>query len=169
MLQLLALLLGIAVLIITIGKIRKLPAKQRKWLLIQIGIAVLVISLLLILVTGRIHWLGVVVGTLVPILKTFLVKPPADPAPSVDLDNETQPNSEAQEKKPQSPAMDTKEALGVLGLEGDVNSGEITAQLVTDTHRKLIQKFHPDRGGNDYLAAKINQAKDVLLSALEKR
>ena len=54
--------------------------------------------------------------------------------------------------------MDRREALAVLGLPEDASDEDIVA-----AHRKLMQKLHPDRGGNDYLAAKINQAKDFLL------
>jgi len=54
--------------------------------------------------------------------------------------------------------MDRREALNILGLTEDASREEIVA-----AHRSLIQKLHPDRGGNDYLAAKINQAKDFLL------
>lgn len=54
--------------------------------------------------------------------------------------------------------MSRKEALAVLGVQEDASEEDIVA-----AHRKLMQKMHPDRGGNDYLAAKINQAKDVLL------
>ena len=54
--------------------------------------------------------------------------------------------------------MNRKEALAVLGLGEAATREDIIA-----AHRKLMQKIHPDRGGNDYLAAKINQAKDLLV------
>ncbi len=57
-----------------------------------------------------------------------------------------------------STEIDRKEALSILALEEGVTDEEII-----QAHRKLIQKIHPDRGGSDYLAAKVNEAKRVLL------
>lgn len=51
------------------------------------------------------------------------------------------------------------EALAILGLKAGA-----TADEVRQAHKRLLKDFHPDKGGTDYLAAKINQAKDVLLS-----
>ena len=55
-------------------------------------------------------------------------------------------------------SMGRAEALAVLGLSEGASGDDIVA-----AHRRLIQKLHPDRGGNDYLAAQVNRAKDILL------
>lgn len=57
------------------------------------------------------------------------------------------------------PTMTIEEALRVLGLKGTP-----TKQEITGAYRKIMQQIHPDRGGNEYFAAKVNQARDVLNS-----
>lgn len=54
--------------------------------------------------------------------------------------------------------MDVEEAYRLLGLERGA-----TADMVKEAHRRLMRQVHPDAGGSSYLAAKINQAKELLL------
>jgi hypothetical protein len=51
-----------------------------------------------------------------------------------------------------------KEAHEILGIPFGASMGEIKS-----AHRVLITKLHPDTGGNAWLAARVNLARDVLL------
>jgi len=66
---------------------------------------------------------------------------------------------EAANPQPQTlqKSMSVEEAAAVLGVSADADAATIKA-----AHKKLIAQIHPDKGGTDYLASKINEARDVL-------
>ncbi|MBL8630089.1 MAG: DnaJ domain-containing protein, partial [Rhodospirillaceae bacterium] len=59
---------------------------------------------------------------------------------------------------PSSMMMSEEEALQILGLSKGAGPDDIKS-----AYRRLMALAHPDKGGTDYLAAKINAAKDFLL------
>lgn len=52
-----------------------------------------------------------------------------------------------------------EQAYKMLGLQPGAS-----AEQIKDAHRRLIKKFHPDQGGSDDLAARLNRAKEILLN-----
>jgi DnaJ homolog subfamily C member 19 len=55
--------------------------------------------------------------------------------------------------------MTRKEALLVLGLREGAQK-----DAIRDAHRRLMRLNHPDNGGSTFVATKVNEAKDQLLS-----
>ena len=60
--------------------------------------------------------------------------------------------------QPARMALEREEAYKVLGLQPGASREAIKA-----AHRRLMQRVHPDHGGSDELAARVNKAKDLLL------
>jgi len=150
------LLLAIAfVIYILFKRAQGTPPEKRRAEFIKLGLAIIILIVVVLTVTGRMHWVGAAItGLLVgarqlmptlirlfPMLAARYAKPPPQDT----------------SRPPRGPNMSPEEALAVLGLEAGASEEKIVA-----AHRSMMQKNHPDRGGSDYLAAKINQAKDTL-------
>ncbi|WP_347329696.1 molecular chaperone DnaJ [Marinimicrobium locisalis] len=139
------------------GHLKRLPPAERKRLLWKLGLWGAGAGLLVLVATGRAHWLFAIVGALLPLAKTAL-------GLGLQFFPLWKQKQQTAGKQPSVGPMSVREAMDTLGLKGDEQA--LTRDEVVSAHRKLMQKLHPDRGGNDFLAAKVNEAKELLIKRL---
>lgn len=132
--------------------------ERRRQLLLRGSLYALVAVVFLLAVTGRVHWLMAAVAAAIPFVKVlFGLLLRSFPLLQVWLKHRN--THDKNSTPPQSNTDVTEsEAWQLLGLEPGASREDIIL-----AHKRLMQKLHPDRGGNDYLAAKLNAARDLLL------
>ncbi len=114
--------------------------------------------------TGRLNWIFAAIGAALPIvwrlasLLRFLPWITRLLGMGSAQARQGKADEGQQGRKPGGSRMSREEAIEILGLEPGADREAILA-----AHRRLMQKLHPDRGGTDYLAARLNEARDRLL------
>jgi DnaJ family protein C protein 19 len=124
-----------------------------------IAALVLIISLGILAATGRLPWIAAIGAAALPFLRrgTGLLRY----LPWLrQLFGRSQHSSKDDQRRqpPGSGTVSRAQALEILGLSGSPDRDQIIA-----AHRRLMQKVHPDRGGSNYLAQQLNEAKRILL------
>lgn len=104
------------------------------------------VALFILAVTGRLPAAIAIVAALAPFVVAFYTKKMRPSRYDHQVDDST--------KTP----MTVKEAYEILGLEDGASDEEIKA-----SYKKLMKKVHPDSEGSEWMAAKLNEAKDLLL------
>ncbi|MFK7839943.1 MAG: J domain-containing protein [Bdellovibrionales bacterium] len=117
--------------------------RQIKALFLAACLATLVIALFYMALTGKLAAALGLAAAIVPFVIAFF----------------REKNSVASSDKNTQTEITTREdALEVLGLEDGASADDIKS-----AYKKLMQKVHPDQDGSEWMAAKLNQARDFLL------
>jgi hypothetical protein len=145
-----ALVLILFLLFLYLRYLRRLPHAQRRRQVAWAAFVGLLLGLLYLTLTGRLHFLVTLGAAVLPLLKQLPTL--------LRWLSRWRRLAPGRAGGPVGSKLSEVEALRILGLGAGASR-----QDVIDAHRRLMQKLHPDHGGNDYLAAQLNQARDVLL------
>ncbi len=131
---------------------------------IKIIITLVVSALLLLAATGKIHWVGAALASFIAALRFALPMLIKNLPLLARLFGQRKSSSDQQQNSSHATQTDMtkQEAMDVLGLKNQ----QLNEEAIIQAHRSLIQKVHPDRGGNAHLAQRVNLAKDCLLKQL---
>ncbi|WP_339672685.1 DnaJ domain-containing protein [Dasania marina] len=160
MIRLILIIAIVVAIVIVLKQVKNTPPAQRKKLYLKLTIGLSAAVVVLLALTGRIHWIGGLIAASVPLLRSALPHV-LQHLPFLRKHFSQQTHNDQQAPPASTVDLSVEQAYQILGLTADADTDAVIA-----AHRKLIQKMHPDRGGNDYLAAQINQAKDILLKHL---
>ncbi len=157
--RLIILLVIFALLYLFWKELGRRQGEEKKQFLLKGGFWVLLGLILFAVLTGRAHWLAALITALLPAVKWLLGQAVRNLPFLHNLYRQRQSRQQPNPAQVRNQLTES-EALQILGLEPGASKEEIIA-----AHKRLIQKLHPDMGGNDYLAAQLNAARDLLLRA----
>ncbi|MFV8783680.1 molecular chaperone DnaJ [Microbulbifer sp. SA54] len=155
---------------LALQKFKATPPPQRRKLILQWTLIALALAAVVLAISGRLHWVGAAIAVVLPLANRAwrlfgrhlpwiapLIAKRAQ-AKQQKQQTEQQERGEQGRQPPRQPPLTVEEARQILSVSANASREDIIG-----AHRRLIQKFHPDRGGNDYLASRINAAKELLL------
>ena len=144
--------------IFSLKRWQKLPKEQRKKFAKQAFLWGIATVVLVLVVTGRAHWIMGVLATLLALASRAAQFAQYIPLFKQIFGHEKSASQSTTSGVSTQQTMSRQDAADILGI--DVNA---SAEEIRITHKKLMQKIHPDRGGSDVLAKQINTAKKVLM------